>query len=525
MDWLFAALWLLSLLGYVGLLGRWVHRAFAPLTALCGLSLGVYLLGLLGLMEAGGWVLLAGGLLCLGLALWKKPFPFGWDTLAFALGCLLLHLRYRGCLLIAYDDFSHWGMIVQRMLLTGSLPQSGDSLIAFQSYPPGAACWAWYACRFLGGGDGGMLSAQAWLTLAGLWPLTALLGQKQRPFKALCLLPVGLIGLSLFQGTASMMVDNLLAALAIGALAMTAYGKKDALWPVSIVLAQLCMVKDSGLFLALGCAAVWLAMQQGPRRKRLIRLGLLALPSAAARVSWYIHIKTAFPAADTTRHAMTLANMRLAGSDKSYGDMLTIAQSLFSRAMSLGNQAVQALLLALVIGLLLWLCRLLSRRDYWVLAGMALGYLAWLMGLLFMYIFSMPISGALELSAFERYNSTFALLLYGAVAVWLLCRVGQANRRCLLAALLCIPLLLPSWRAGIPNLLQKGLYFSPLREQMQVLADQRPLQEGETAVLLLPDGENKPYATYMAQYVFQSPLISADFTNPGNTDVVYQLDE
>lgn len=515
MDWLFALLWMLSLLGYVGLLGRFCHPSFAPLTVFCGLSLGVYLFGLLGLMEPGAWVLLGGGFICLGLTLRKKPFPFGWNTLAFIAGCLLT----------AYDDFSHWGMIVQRMLLTGSLPQSGDSLIVFQSYPPGAACWAWYVCRFLGGGDGGMLSAQAWLTLAALWPLTALLRQKQRPFKALCLLPVGLIGLSLFQGTASMMVDNLLAALAIGALAMTACGKHKTLWPVSIVLAQLCMVKDSGLFLALGCAAVWLMMQKGPWRRRFIRLGLLALPAAAARVSWYIHIKTAFPAADTTRHAMTLANMRLAGADKSYGDMLTIAQNLFSRALSLDNQAVQALLLALVIGLLLWLCRLATRRDWRILAGMVLGYLAWLMGLLFMYIFSMPLSGALELAAFERYNSTFALLLYGAAAVWLLYRLQGVNRRCLLAILLFVPLLLSSWRAGIPNLLHRGLYTSPLRVQMQALADQRPMQEGETAVLILPEDENKPYATYMAQYVFQSPLISADFDNPGNVDVVYRMDE
>lgn len=524
MDWLFASLWLLSLLGYVGLLGCFFHPSFAPLTAMCGLSLGVYLFSLLGLMELGAWVLLGGGFICLVLALRKKPFPFGWNTLAFIAGCLLLYLRYRGCLLTAYDDFSHWGMIVQRMLITGSLPQSGDSLIAFQSYPPGAACWAWYACRFLGGGDGGMLAAQAWLTLAALWPLTTHLGGST-PLRGTCLLPVGLIGLSLFQGTASMMVDNLLATLAIGALTMMVCGKKEFLLPVSVVLAQLCMVKDSGLFLALGCAAVWLIVQKDPWGKRFASLALLVMPLSAVRLSWYIHIKTAFPSADTTRHAMTLANMRLAGADKSYANMFTIAKNLFSRALSLSNQAVQALLLALAIGVLLRLFRLATRRDWRVLVGMVVGYLAWLMGLLFMYIFSMPLSGALELVAFERYNSTFALLLYGAAAVWLLYRLQGANRRCLLAVLLFVPLLIPSWRAGVPNLLHKGLYTSPLREQMQALADQRPMQEGETAVLLLPEDENKPYATYMAQYVFQSPLISAEFVNPGNVDVVYRIDE
>lgn len=165
--------WLLSLTGYLWFFASRGRRTFAPLAAISVLGLGVFALSLCGWLAWGGYALAGVGL---ALLIWmlrcRDQALLHWDMALFALLCLALFLRYRNGLLVAYDDFSHWGMIVRRMLITNALPASGDSLIQFQSYPPGAACWLWYACRFLGGGDGMMLTAQAWLVLAALWPLT-----------------------------------------------------------------------------------------------------------------------------------------------------------------------------------------------------------------------------------------------------------------------------------------------------------------------------------------------------------------
>ena len=526
MEWLVPAGWLLSFGGYAWFFASRSHRAFAPVSAMGALSLAVYALGLCGWLRAGAYGLMALGLGLLALMLLRRDRSLlHWDVLAFALGCGLLFWRYQGSLLVAYDDFSHWGMLVRRMLLTDALPASSDRLIIFQSYPPGAACWLWYVCRFLGGRDGMMLSAQAWLVLAALWPLTALLGRRGRQTKSVGLAVLALITLSLFQGTASLMVDNLLSALAIGAVALCAWSikeKQPVKTPLALLLALLCLVKDSGLFLAAVCVAAYggLCTRSLSAGKRMGRLAIVALPAAVARLAWYVHIKLAFPAADTSRHALTLANLRLAGSDKSYEDMLSIAKSLAQEAFSLQNQAVHILLLMALLYALLRLSRAAGRRDLWVPIVSLLVYGGWLAGLLGMYIFSMPVEGALRLVAFERYNSTCALFLYGIAAVWLLYRLW--DKALPGALLLVLPLLLGSWRAGLPRLVHDN-YDVPMRRQIQALWEKRPLEAGESGCLLLSKDENAAFASYMGRYVFQDADLAASFRVPDGAEVVYAL--
>lgn len=335
-----------------------------------------------------------------------------------------------------------------------------------------------------------------------------------------------LAGLSLYQGTASLMVDNLLAALAVGALAAAMSDEKNKGIRVclSAALAMLCMVKDSGLFFAAVVFAALLLKKTFQSQKRLPCVGAL-VSAALCRAAWYVHIKTAFPAADISRHAFTLTNMKLAGADKSYADMLTIAKELLKRAATLNNQALQVLLLAAVTYGTLRLLGLTARRDGWVpLLGTAV-YVAWLASLWGMYVFSMPVGGALNLDAYERYNSTCALFLYGAWAVWLLRRLRQGGRlQSVTALLLVLPMLWGGWRAGIPRLFRET-YQVPMRAQMQALAEQRPVRDGEQAALLLPEGANQAFAAYMARYVFQTAQISVYIGGPvdDGTDVVYLL--
>lgn len=517
--------WLLSLTGYLWFFASRGRRTFAPLAAISVLGLGVFALSLCGWLAWGGYALAGVGL---ALLIWmlrcRDQALLHWDMALFALLCLALFLRYRNGLLVAYDDFSHWGMIVRRMLITNALPASGDSLIQFQSYPPGAACWLWYACRFLGGGDGMMLTAQAWLVLAALWPLTENGTGGGYPAKWVGIGTVLLGGLSLYQGTASLMVDNLLAALAIGALATALSDGKGKETCLSAALAMLCMVKDSGLFFAAVVFAALLLKKTFQSQKRLPCLGAL-VPVALCRAAWYVHIKTAFPAADISRHAFTLTNMKLAGADKSYADMLTIAKELLKRAATLNNQALQILLLVAITYGTLRLLGLTARRDGWVpLLGLAV-YAAWLASLWGMYVFSMPVGGALNLDAYERYNSTCALFLYGAWAVWLLRRLRQGGRlQSVTALLLVLPMMWGGWRAGIPRLFRET-YQVPMRVQMQALAEQRPVRDGEQAALLLPEGVSQAFAAYMARYVFQTAQMSVYIGGPvdDGTDVVYLL--
>lgn len=512
--------WLISMAGWVGFFAGLGSGWAAPLTAACSVSLILYAAGLAGLLQPCAWLLLVCGLfLLIRLLLQKKLGRLFPEFCLMAAAGVLLWLRYRSALLVAYDDFSHWGMIVQRMLTTHAFPAAEDRLIAFQSYPPGAACWLYDAGLFLGGSDGMLLTLQSWLVLAGIWPLFGAAEGKNAWWKRIGMAGVLLVFLSLYQGTASLMVDNLLPAVAVGALStgllLQRQKEERGLWMVGIQLAQLCMIKDSGLFFAAAVLVLLLAARRLKGRKTGLKDGIaLLLPALAARCLWLLHIKLAFPAAGVSRHALTLENLRRTGGQKSFEEMLSIGKSLLERMLSPDNLVLQMIALSLMIGLFEAFRRKAGKKEKRQACLLPLAEaviaLAYGVGLWGMYIFSMPGSGAGNLAAFERYNSSCALFLYGVTALWLMGKPSE-DKGWTAASVLALGavLLIPAWRSGVPRLFQEN-YHVPLRYTMEELRDERPLQPGEEAVLLVDEDEYVSFASYMARYVFQSPDIRVE---------------
>lgn len=522
--------WLISMAGWVGFFAGLGSGWAAPLTAACSVSLILYFAGLAGLLQPCAWLLLVCGLFLLIRLLFQKKLGrlFPEFCLMAAVGALLW-LRYRSALLVAYDDFSHWGMIVQRMLTTHAFPAAEDRLIAFQSYPPGAACWLYDAGLFLGGSDGMLLTVQSWLVLAGIWPLFGAAEGKNAWWKRIGMAGVLLVFLSLYQGTASLMVDNLLPAVAVGALStgllLQRQKEERGLWMVGIQLAQLCMIKDSGLFFAAAVLVLLLAARRLKGRKTGLKDGIaLLLPALAARCLWLLHIKLAFPAAGVSRHALTLENLRRTGGQKSFEEMLSIGKSLLERMLSPDNLVLQMIALSLMIGLFEAFRRKAGKKEKRQACLLPLAEaviaLAYGVGLWGMYIFSMPGSGAGNLAAFERYNSSCALFLYGVTALWLMGKPSE-DKGWTAASVLALGavLLIPAWRSGVPRLFQEN-YHVPLRYTMEELRDERPLQPGEEAVLLVDGDEYVSFASYMARYVFQSPDIRVEQSVSENQNAV-----
>lgn len=491
-----------------------LHPAQAPLAAMSVMVLLLYVGGMLRMLHLAWGIVALAGLGCFGWMLKKRSRALlNADLAFFAIACILLWLRYRSALLVQYDDYSHWGMIVRHLLTHNRLPTPADELITFQSYPPGAALWIYGFCRFMGETDGVMLVGQAVMTLAGWLPLFALAGKNGGIIKRAGVSAVMLIGLSLFQGTASLMVDNLIAALAIGALCMLIWdwrnGKNHA-GLLGIMIALICLTKDSGLFFAGVLGIAYLALYARRGKAWLKGLLKLCVPSLAARGIWLFHIKTAFE------------------------DMFYILKKLLEKVTDFQNQAVQILLLMFVLGLALIVIRKVSTgklslgTETIICLGAAAVYAAWVASLGFMYIFSMPVINAKELVAYERYNSTCALFLYGAMIAWLLCIntekiPAKAGAVCAVVIML-VPLLNASWTAGLPRLFQES-YFVPLRTRMEVLYRTRPLEAGENAAVLIDETDAGIFSAYMARYSFQSSKIMVVTQPADDVDVLYVASE
>ena len=524
-------LWLLSFAGFVWWTMEKVRipQAFAPLAVACCQTLLLWLSAFVGGMAVASWLMTGAGIaLGIWLTIRHSRTRVDWISAAFFVVCaVLLWLRYRGALLVAYDDFSHWGMIARHLLQTGALPTAESSLIVFQSYPPAAACWIAGVCRFCGESDGMLLVAQSWLMLMALWPLTALVRDKTRAIKWVAAALPMLVTLSMFQGSASLMVDNLLAALGIGALAIALWAEDDRgeLW-CAPVLTVLALTKDSGLFFM---AAVWgaLLLRRLVNKKRKWKPLLLAVGMPiAARLVWLVHIKTAFPSAELSKHAMSVENMRMMGADKSYGDLAALAGQVFREAMRPSSQMVWILALIVLCCVASAVIRSISqkrlrvRSELLVMGSAAAICAAYLVFLWAMYAFTLPLQTASKLVGFERYLSTCVLFLYGALTLWLLrkCEKPQCDRAWICAGM-CVLLALPyagaSWRSGVPRLLREN-YAVPLRTQMQELYGAQKLPKDQSAMVYVPDAEaDLTFAGYMARYVWQR----ADITVCGAEEI------
>ena len=497
----------------------------APLVSACFITLAVYSFGLIGLMRVGLYGIMGTGI-ALGIyALWPAPrIRLHWSMALIAAGCALLWLRYRNAMLLQYDDFSHWGLIARHLLAHDALPDKQAVLIQFQSYPPAAACWIYAVCFFAGHSEGMMITAQAWFTLFALLPLFSI-AEKNTVIKSGGIVVLMVIVLSMYHGTASLMVDNLLAAVSIGAVALTVHRRKSPAqiaWPLAAVLAVLCLVKDSGLYFAVLVFTLYGYFLRRGHHAAKEALPVLLLP-AACRIVWRIHIKLAFSAAGVTRHAFTLQNMQAVSAGRSWVNFIQIGKAVVRAAASPWNQALQMLGLMVVGCVLVTGLRYVSTRRWRCAAGCRLlagsmiaygGYLALLVG---MYFFTMPLHAAREAVAFERYNITFALFLYGLFAAYLLA-LPQASlplKRLVplvLALLLATPVAMPAYRCGFHRLLSET-YCVPVREQLLALEQKRPLAAEESAALYVGDGGvQEDFVSYIAAYTFRQriPIYTKD---------------
>ena len=150
-----------------------------------------------------------------------------------------------------------------------------------------------------------------------------------------------------------------------------------------------------------------------------------------------------------------------------------------------------------------------------------------------MYFFTMPLKAALEAVAFERYNITFALFLYGLFGLYLLlvplCSLPLRRvAPLLLACMLALPAALPAYRSGVRRLAAET-YRVPVREQLYAMEQARPLLPDETAALYTGSQSlQEDFVSFIAAYTFQQTLpiyTAGTFAQADYPRVLYALQE
>ena len=165
-----------------------VKPSESPIISLSAAVILLYLFAIFKSMNFGVYFVFA-----LGLASWPFTLVFHRKNIksylksiaepGFVVFAALAVALYFICMPVvtgAWDEYSHWALIVRNMLMTGSLPQPGGAVL-YITYPPATPLFQYMFMKVTGGPEGMMYYAQSLLVAAGIAAM--LKGQNyKRPF-------------------------------------------------------------------------------------------------------------------------------------------------------------------------------------------------------------------------------------------------------------------------------------------------------------------------------------------------------
>ncbi len=529
----------LSMYGYI-LYGnkKWkINAEFLPAILFSSIGCIIFISGILNMMVLTYGCLFAGGILLTAFYFIKRDikikedFPFsllfGFFFL-FYLFWLLRDVRY-----IHYDNFSHWGLVIKNIFINSRLPNFSDTIISYQAYPTGSACFIWYICKAIGYSEGNTLFAQAILILSYAFPLFAFAGNTGQKKKYLISALVVFecfswvtYGSQYANGLYQLLVDVLLAALAMAAFAMVYYYQNhvmQALYCVVPLLTFEICIKNSGIMWVFAILAELLYFAARSRCSKkdyfIIWAEALGIPYLF-KVLWDKHVALVFPGGITTTHAMSAENYAKVFSEKSMEDLKNITSLFLEKTFSLKSTIILLILIVLIV-----LCALIITNvntvkkihmlfGFWFIVGVTIIYQS---GNYVMYLLSMPLDEALRMAGYERYVMTLEYFLVGIISVYALNMIRQYQRdenilkRCsMILPCVLFAILLINKAAGIHDLWhyeepQTGREASRIR--MDEMVEKYQLEEGKKSLIYIGDPDKDRdvgYRYYMCKYVLYS---------------------
>lgn len=424
----------------------WIHRLtgtdvrFAPVCALSVMGIVTYFGGIMSALLPAAWGVVVAGALG-GVAAVPILLRRGWRGLSFGLfdACFLLgavfflhvlpvaHLEH-------YDNFSHWATALKVMLETGAFPTASSGLVEFFNYPLGTTSLLYCACTFLGHAEGTMLTVQAVFIFACFYAVFGSV-RHRHAFLIYAVLGAGCSLLTFFNVT--IRINNLLVDFVLPVLTMACWAVVDRyrdeprreLVLLAPMMAELAIVKSTGtVFVAFVLVYHMAAACDFPRRQNWSdRLGWLAATVIAALtglstyLAWNWHMSTALAGVKNKFDLGTAAQSAVAGG-KTAAQISQIISTFLATCVDLTTRPALGFLLgnAAVIVLLLVAHYRYGRRLVHVrhaLVALDAMTIAYYVGILAMYVFSMPMDEASTLAGFDRYACSIVALFVGGLVM------------------------------------------------------------------------------------------------------------
>lgn len=524
-----------------------IYKEVLPVIVFSGISIVIFFAGILNIMGLTWIVIVMLGCFLTILSI-KKKYKYkinaGVFCLLFLSVYLLLYLREQKY--FAYDNFSHWGMVVKSLCYESRFPNFESSTIRFQSYPVGSACFIWFICKFIGFTEGHALFAQAVLTLSCSGPLFAFSNNEGKSKKRIMIIGAFICALILTTysakirvGIHNLLVDGLLSTVAIAAFAIVYLYKEKidvAVWSVLPLLILEVCIKNSGIIwvLAILIELTYFSWRKLEKKEWIKYVSIILGATSSYLYLWKKHIDIVFTNAAYSTHSMSIENYKEMLSGKSNSDIRHICEMFIKRCFSMEDE-LPVLLILLII-----LCIFMKVffKQFFKSAHLLFCLIFCLVvssiyqtGNLVMYIFSMPVGEANKLAGYARYLMTLELFILGVIFVIFLLIIKQINwnskwylqwKELLITLLILLGIL---WNSGemkewVVHEQHTGREVS--RSRMDDIVSNNNLEEGKKAIVYIsgPNDRDVGYRWHMSRYL----LWSSDVKTV-NTENINQLDD
>lgn len=443
---------LLSSVGYVAFVRAYwkIPVRASYIFVFSGLALLMYFAGLAGVLPYAAYTLFALGFALLILVAVRKKLALAYNrsslsalNIAFIAVFGLIIASLIDTRFIHYDNFSHWAVVVKYMLVTDRIPDAASAIIDFKSYPLGSSSFIYYVCRIVGNGEGVMLAAQAILLFAGFYAVFGAIRDQKR-FLLVALLGLGCSIMAYFN--ISIRINNLLVDFLLPVLTLAAIGAMLSererflrLCATTLpILGLLVLVKSTGIvFAALAFVYLLYRSVQFQRADAKLRpffwaaLGAIVL-SLLPLALWNVHTSLAFPQ-DTSKFSYDFQALSSFSVDKTPEQVRSIILLFLRTATDIKQLSTLGILLFNGVALASYLvARFVFHKRWELLKTLLILDIAVVLhnvGILGMYIFSMPPDEALRRAGFERYASSMTLFLLGALSIRLTMDVEKSFYR------------------------------------------------------------------------------------------------
>lgn len=496
---------LLAILGYAML---WRERklpvCFFPITFVSGITLAVYVFGLLGKLKWGSYFgVAAGGLLLLRYFSRErlKAFLSDWSTWFCIFAIVWIFVITRGETLYFWDDGSHWYRICKAMNFEGAYPTTPD--ILYYEYVPGCATWIYFVTRFIGFTIPNCLFAQNCINVVSIAALfISMIKMERVGEKILTLLIIGLTGVALCAMTIStyaLAVDAQVGLVAMAAFVMMMEQEegKDAYLSVCVVLSFLALIKNSALLFV-----VIIFLWAGTRYRGSIRKWIgcawpwLAVPLIVYGI-YQIRGRIVYGNAEGALQAISVERYMLLFMEKSADNIGRIARTIFERVVLCSTEESGAvwgcflLLLVLLAGMKSEDEKTDRKQIVQILVGNLCVLAVYCLGLFLMYVFSMREDEAIVMSSFGRYFGTLKIFLVGITVYACLCQAKRLSigKNYVLGMVFMFALFVPGaysrkYILGTEHFNVPGEYKTDLWRAMEMYVPENPYYTDESYLVL-----------------------------------------